>query len=181
MSIDRSDKELIDDYLAGDASSFNTLYERYRRPLYSYLNKMMPGQGATIDDLFQRTWIKAIKNMPRYQDQQTFYAWIVRIAHNSAVDHFRRESKRQASDIEGMQVADDTGAAPFDQIEQQELAKAVQDTIDTLPPEQKQVVLLRRQGVPFKEIADLQETSVNTVLGRMHYAVAKMKERLKEN
>ena len=89
--IDKSDDySLIKLYLGGNAGQFDILYERYKRQIYSYLNKMLPGQSAAADDLFQQTWIKIIRQLPRYENKQRFLAWAMRIAHNLAIDHFRK-------------------------------------------------------------------------------------------
>ncbi len=177
---DRSDKNLIQAYLDGDSSSFDSLYERYRRPLYAYLNKMLPGQSATVDDLFQKTWIKAINSLHRYQDRQTFHAWLVRIAHNAAVDHFRSEGKHQAVDISELRIASENAVEPWSRLAEKEFNAALEQAISELPPDQREVLLLRRGGVPFKEIAATQKSSINTVLGRMHYAINKLRQLLRE-
>ena len=176
---DRSDKDLIESYLQGDQNAFDVLYERYRRPLYSYLNKMLPAQNATVDDLYQKTWMKAVKNLGRYQDRQTFYAWLVRIAHNNAIDLFRKEQKRQSVDIEDIPLAD-KGGEPWKDMANSELAKAIQEAVEKLPDEQKEVFLLRQDKVAFKEIAEIQGCTLNTVLGRMHYAVNRLRVLLRE-
>ena len=175
--VDRSEKAWIEAYLAGDQASFQQLYERYRRPLYSYLNRMLPGQPSTVDDLFQKAWIKAIQNLARYECQQSFYAWLVRIAHNTAIDHFRQERRRPAVAIDEVQVAQE-GALPWERMGSEELVQALEAAVGELPPDQREVFLLRRQGMPFKEIAELQGAPLNTVLGRMHYAVNKLRHLL---
>jgi RNA polymerase sigma-70 factor (ECF subfamily) len=176
-----ADKELIAAYLAGDARSFELLYERYRRPLFSYLNKMMPGQTTNVDDIFQKAWMKAIRNLNRYQDKQTFFSWIVRIAHNTAIDSFRRESRRPTvgEDVQEMEIDSETDA-PWQAMSDEELHRAVNEAVAELPPEQREVFILRREGVSFKEIAELQDCSVNTALGRMHYATNRLKQLLQE-
>ena len=179
ISEESSDKELIDSYLQGDQDAFDILYERYKRPLYSYLNKMLPGQSATVDDLFQKSWMKAIKSLSRYQDRQTFYAWLVRIAHNNAIDLFRKEQKRQTVDIEDIPLAA-KGGAPWKGMANNELGKAIQDAVELLPEDQKTVFLLRQNNVPFKEIAEIQGCTLNTVLGRMHYAVNRLRKILRD-
>ena len=176
---DRSDKWLIDAYLNGDQQSFEVLYERYRRPLYSYLNKMLPSQSSTVDDLYQKTWMKAIKNLGRYQDRQTFYAWLVRIAHNNAIDLFRKEQKRQSVDIEDIPLADKVGE-PWKDMANSELGKAIQEAVEQLPDEQKEVFLLRQDKIAFKDIAEIQGCTLNTVLGRMHYATNRLRVLLRE-
>ena len=176
---DTPDMDLIRAYLAGDQTAFTHLYERYRRPLYAYLNRLMPGAGA--DDLFQQTWIKAIDHLPRYEDRQTFLAWLCRIAHNAAIDHFRRARNQPTLSLDEHDIATDPQAPVATRMASGELQQALQDAIAQLPPEQREVLLLRQQGVAFKEIAEIQDISINTVLGRMHYAVNRLRQHLRDH
>ena len=173
------DRDLIAQYLKGDSDAFATLYARYRRPLYGYLNKMLPGQTATVDDIFQQSWIKATNNLPKYKDKQTFFSWLARIAHNTAIDNFRRESNRQTVDLDDIQLAEER-EIPWRNLSKTELGAAITEAVDQLPPDQREVFLLRQQDVPFKEIAVIQNCSLNTVLGRMHYAVNKLRQTLRD-
>lgn len=173
---DRSDGELIAEYVKrGNADCFDALYERYRRPLYSYLNNMLPGKPSTVDDLYQKTWLKVINRLDRYEHRQSFLAWLYRIARNTAIDHFRRAQREQHENIEEVQIATEQGV-PWQRISHQELAAAVKEAVETLPHEQREVFLLRQKNVPFKDIAEIQECSLNTALGRMHYAVGKLRK-----
>ncbi len=174
-----TDKQLIDGYLAGNQQMFEVLYERYRKPLYSYLNKMMPGQTTTADDIFQKTWIKAIDYLDRYEDRQTFFAWLVRIGRNNAIDHFRRNEKHQHNELDENRLSAGH-EIPWRQIGVDELDQAIRKAVDDLPAEQLEVFNLRQNDLSFKEIAEIQQCSINTVLGRMHYAVNKLRKVLQE-
>jgi RNA polymerase sigma-70 factor (ECF subfamily) len=172
------DIELVQAYLRGDMDSFDQLYERYRRPLYSYLNKMLPGQASTVDDLFQKTWTKALKHLENYHES-SMLAWLTRIAHNSAIDHFRRSKRQKEVDIdEGPAPATDD--PPWRRMKNTELSAAIADAVDQLPQEQREVFILRQQDISFKEIADIQNCSINTALGRMRYAVLTLRKLLRE-
>ena len=173
------DHELIAAYRRGDADQFEVLYQRYRRPLYGYLNRMLPGQAATVDDLFQQTWLKAIDNLERYEDRQTFFSWLARIAHNAAIDHLRREKQQPDVPLDDVDVSEEK-EVPWQSLSAAELGRAVEKAVAQLPPDQREVLLLRQQGVPFKEIAALQGAPLNTVLGRMHYAVNRLREILRD-
>jgi len=169
----------IQAYLAtGDPDAFERLYQRYRRPLFTYLNRMLPGQAALVDDLYQQIWLKVLANLQRYNDRQCFSGWLFRIAHNIAVDHFRRCRGYEYVALDPQ--LPDAGVRPGDQIEQTEFDAALASAIAVLPSEQREVVCLRRQGVSFKQIAELQQTTVNTALGRMHYAIKKLQSCLAE-
>ena len=101
------DAELIRAYLAGDVSAFDTLYAKYKRPLYAYLNRMV-GNHALADDIFQQTWMRIIKRLEHYECRQKFFAWAAMIAHNLAIDHFRREknSPELPLDDDNLQTAE---------------------------------------------------------------------------
>lgn len=185
MAQESSDTELIQAYLAGDAESFNTLYDRYKRQLYAYLNRLLNGHTANADDLFQQTWLKAIANLEKYRDREIFLAWLMRIAHNLTVDYFRR-AERRAEEVFDEAYADKpdgtlfqrTARSPGEELEESELEKAIRDAVQELPPELREVFLLRQEDVPFREIAEIQNCSINTCLARMRYALDKLRARL---
>ncbi|NLF16992.1 MAG: sigma-70 family RNA polymerase sigma factor [Lentisphaerae bacterium] len=171
-----SDSDLVSRCRQGDLSAFEGLYQRYRLPLYSYLNRLVSGQSQTADDLFQQTWVKVLDNLARYSEQQRFVSWLFRIAHNVAVDHHRRGRQRESVEVTEDCAVDDS--APWEALDREVLREAVEAATATLSPEQREVVLLRQRGLSFKEIAVIQKSSINTVLGRMHYAVQHLRRRL---
>ena len=179
MSEDVTDSELIARYLNGSQDAFEELYQRYRRPLYAYLNRMLPGRHSLADDLFQKCWMKVIDNLHKYRDQDAFISWLYRIAHNTAVDHFRRE--KRSPEITVDQLPDvDGGGMPGSELHASEMHDAISAAVHDLPEDQREVFLLRQQGVAFKDIATIQNASINTVLGRMHYAVQKLRRSLQD-
>ncbi len=172
-----SDGLLIKQYQAGKDEAFDILYQRYRRQLYSYLNRMFPGRRAVADDLHQQTWLKVLKALPDYREQERFISWAFRIAHNLAMDHFRREARHEEVEVD--EKWPDEYAPPWAALDREALQEALDQAIQELAPEQREVVLLRKQGIPFKEIAKIQNVSINTVLGRMHYSVKKLRRSLR--
>lgn len=171
-----SDIELIETYLDGDSSGFDILYERYKRRLYSYLNRLMPTRGALVDDVFQQTWIKVLRRLPKYKDTERFQAWLTRIAHNVAVDHFRKEKNEVLlEDTEKSKLFAAVGNEPWRDLDNSELGKAIEGCLAKLPDEQREVFVLRQDEVSFKEIARLQRCSINTALGRMQYALRNLR------
>ena len=180
------DETLIAGYLAGNPEDFNTLYERYKRQLYAYLNKMLDGSAVAPDDIFQLTWIKAVDNLPNYEHKQLFLAWLIRIAHNIAVDHFRKAARSSETSLDasedgepGMDIAD-PGGEPWRKLHQEELAGILDSAVNGLAPELRTVFLLRRDDIPFKEIERIQNCSINTVLARMQYALKNLRKTLGE-
>ncbi len=170
------DNELLRGCRNGDEAAFAELYSRYRRQLFTFLNRMVPGRPEVADDLFQQTWIKVLDGLDAYREQQKFISWLFRIAHNLAIDHFR-QNRRFTELAEDFDPADDS-AAPGETIDREILLAGLETAVAKLPPEQREVVLLRQQQVPFSDIAGIQGVSVNTVLGRMHYAVGNLRKLL---
>jgi len=174
------DGELIRRFRAKDELAFNALYERYRLPLFGYIHKLLPNTcNATIDDYFQQVWIKVVAGIDGYNDNQKFFAWMCRIAHNLIVDAYRRNAGRRYVEIVDNIQGDYRVGQLEERLEKEKMLDLVEQCISTLPDKQREVVECRRKGLSFKEIAERQNASLNTVLGRMHYAVAKIREILK--
>jgi RNA polymerase sigma-70 factor, ECF subfamily len=173
-----TDSELLKRCRHGDTQAFDELYRRCRLPLYSYLNRLVGGRRDVADDLFQQTWMKVLDNLERYSEQQRFMSWLFRIAHNVALDEVRRELRHETVEVTETAAVDDS--VPWDAMDRQTLAAAIEQVTASLVPEQREVLLLRQRGVSFREIAEIQQTGINTVLGRMHYAVKHLRQRLAE-
>ena len=176
MYEESTDGELIRRYLEEDARAFDVLYERYKRQMYAYLNRLLPGKYALADDIFQQTWLKAIRNMKDYRDDQKFLAWMMRISHNLAIDYFR-QSKRQNSDVElnDEKITSSGWDQPWMRLDNEELGKALEECISRLNDTQREVFLMRQEDLSFKDIAQVQNTSINTALGRMQYALRNLR------
>ena len=172
-----SDEALIRRCLDGDNAAFDALYGRYRLPLFSYLNRLMPKQTSQVEDVFQMTWVKAVRSLPRYTERQRFLPWLCRIAHNLAMDFYRT---RAAVPVENLPEMHDERLTPPQSVQRRQLEQALAEAILQLPEEQRDVVLLRRDGIPFKDIAEREGISLNTALGRMHYAVLRLKKLLSD-
>ena len=145
-STEIGDVQLIHAWINGDARAFDMLYDRYKQPLYGYLHNLFRGENANIDDIFQRTWLKVIEHLPKYQDQEKFSAWLMRIAGNLAIDFFRSR-KRRSEDVyddrmEAVLPAPPS-AAPDAEIRRQELIDATAVAVTELAPEIRQVFLQR--------------------------------------
>jgi RNA polymerase sigma-70 factor (ECF subfamily) len=176
-----ADQVLIGNYLAGSNADFNVLYERYKRQLYAYLHRMLPGQHAVIDDIFQQVWIKVIAKLPVYQHNNKFQAWLLRIAHNMTIDFFRRSKKNITVSVDNDDTLiqlPDCRKMPWSELCLAELSTAVATALEELPIEQKEVFLLRQDKISFKEIAAIQQCSINTALGRMKYAIKNLRKEL---
>lgn len=180
-AVERSDQELIDGYLAGADQDFGLLYNRYKNQLYGYLVKMMPDSRADADDIFQKSWIRVMQKLPGYRSSDRFHAWLFRIAHNLAIDYFR-SNKRRSGHLELDEVGDagmpQGREQPAGNMIRNEISQALDKALDKLPPEQREVFMLRQENIGFREIAKIQKCSINTALARMQYAVKKLRELL---
>jgi RNA polymerase sigma-70 factor (ECF subfamily) len=177
MSLENApDKELIESYLKDNNEAFKELYNRYKNALYGYLNKMLPGQHAVIDDIFQKTWIKVIKNLEKYKDNQKFSAWLFRISHNETMDYFRKRKREVSIEDSNKEIFYSglekvNSEQPWKEIDKKELKTLLKNCLSELSPAQKEVFLLRQEEFSFKEIAQIQDISINTALSRMQYAL----------
>jgi len=179
-----TDGELIQAYLKGDEAAFETLYLRHRERLYWYLNELTERNQAQADDLFQEVWKKALSQLSRYRDDGFFGAWLCRIGRNARIDQFRREERRGAElplEEDGApELPDPKKREPWQDCSDAELGKKIDAALRLLPMEQREVFELRRQERSFREIAAIQGCSINTALGRMQYALKRLRMLLRE-
>ena len=182
-----SDRVLLNNYISGDRSAISELIERHSRRVRNYIGIMVK-DDAVADDIFQETFIKAVKVIDEggYTDSGKFLSWVLRIAHNRVLDHFRREkSSRQLNEKEAgydvlgsLRVTEDTVE---DNIIHNELMETVRHLVDELPDDQREVVRLRYYSkLSFQEIAEQTDVSINTALGRMRYALINLRRMIKE-
>ena len=182
-----SDRVLLNNYLLGDRSAISELIERHSKRVRNYIG-MMVKDDDIADDIFQETFIKAVKVIDegRYTDSGKFLSWILRIAHNRVLDHFRRQkSSRQVNESEA--GYDVIGTLRFaeptteDEMVHSEMEQTIRDLVELLPEEQREVVRLRYYSkLSFQEIAEQTDVSINTALGRMRYALINLRRMIKE-
>ena len=182
-----SDYELIKQFMNGSQPSIEELITRYKSKVYTYILLMVKDQQLA-EDLFQETFIKVIQSlkMHKYKDNGKFVSWIIRIAHNLVIDHFRKEKQINTCNNEDYE-ADLFNSSKFSakNIEQlivhDQIIKDVRKLIDEFPDDQREVVMLRHYGqLSFKEIAEQTDVSINTALGRMRYALINMRKMIEE-
>lgn len=182
-----SDQVLLNHYLSGDRSAISQLIERHSRRVRDYISMMVKDRDVA-DDIFQETFIKAVRVIDegRYTDNGKFLSWILRIAHNQVIDHFRAQRQNKSVseseagyDVLGtLKLAERTveDAMVCDQIE-----RDVRALVELLPAEQREVVIMRYfSGLSFKDIAEQTNVSINTALGRMRYALINLRRMIKE-
>lgn len=182
-----SDRVLLNNYLSGDRSAISELIERHAGRVRSYIG-MLVKDDDVADDIFQETFIKAVKVIDegRYTDTGKFLSWVLRIAHNRVLDHFRRaKSDKMLNESEA--GYDVIGTMRFSEPTTEEvmmhgeMEQTVRELIAQLPEEQQEVVRLRYYSkLSFAEIAEQTEVSINTALGRMRYALINLRRMIQE-
>lgn len=177
---------LVEAYRQGDPDALGELVEMYKRPLFAFILRMVEKQSEA-DDIFQDVWFRAIKNMGTYR-HKNFMSWLFRIAHNVIIDRARHRkvegladppTARNTEESHWTETLPSPEAGPDRLIMAQETGHRIQAALAELPPEQREVFLLRMEAdMPFREIARLQGASINTVLARMQYALQKIRKNL---
>lgn len=167
---------------SGNEEALEMLFQRYRRPVYAYLNRMLGNDSMSADDLFQELWIKVINKLPKYRESGKFSAWLFRVAHNLVLEHFRREKSRSKlgtlSDDGTLPDVPNISLEPGSLVGAQELREKLITLLQEMPPEQREVFLMRQQDMSFKEIAEIQKCPINTALGRMHNCLKFLRQKL---
>jgi RNA polymerase sigma factor (sigma-70 family) len=181
------DYALVEQYIAGDQTCIEELIKRHKNRVYTYILLIVKNQQLA-EDIFQDTFIKVIKslNKGRYYDKGKFLSWVLRIAHNLIIDHYRKQKLLSTvpNDTGDMDLFNNRKLAELnveESIVQNQVMKEVRMLVDLLPEDQRQVVYLRHYcEMSFKEIADHTGVSINTALGRMRYALINMRKMMKE-
>ena len=182
-----SDQVLLKQYLAGNQQAISELIERHSRRVRDYIHMMVKDRDVA-DDIFQETFIKAVRVIDdgRYTDNGKFFSWILRIAHNQVIDHFRAQKQTRAVS-EAEAGYDVLGTLRFaektveDEMVGAQIESDVRALVELLPAEQREVVMMRYfGGSSFKEIAEQTGVSINTALGRMRYALINLRRMIRE-
>ncbi len=187
MKSNKTDYELINSFINGDDKSIELLILRHKSKVYSYINMYIRSRDLA-DDIFQDTFLKVVQSIRagRYQDDGRFLSWVMRIAHNLIIDHFRHEKQSgiilnddYESDLINYRNYTDDNIE--DVILKRQVLHDVRKLISELPDDQREVVIMRHYaGMSFREIADMTGVSINTALGRMRYALINMRKMLAE-
>ncbi|MBP3440284.1 MAG: sigma-70 family RNA polymerase sigma factor [Tidjanibacter sp.] len=182
-----SDQKLLEYYLAGNKEAISQLIERHSSRVYDYI-RMMVKDAQVADDIYQETFIKAVRVIDegRYKENGKFLSWVMRIAHNQVIDHFRAEKQNKnitptTAGYDILAQASPAEKSIEDRLVGEQIEADVRKLITFLPDEQQEVVRLRYyDGLSFKEIAEHTEVSINTALGRMRYALINLRRMIKE-
>lgn len=185
------DRELITSYIDGNEKAFEVLLMRHKDKIYRFVYLKLRDADLS-QDVFQETFVKIINTLKAgsYNEEGKFLPWAMRIAHNLVIDHFRKSNKvRMIS--ESSSTKDDFNIFSTLSLEDKniqesmsydELEKQMVDLIDHLPASQRDILKMRIfRDMSFKDIAEAEEISINTALGRMRYALINMRKLIEKH
>jgi RNA polymerase sigma-70 factor (ECF subfamily) len=177
-----NDALLVKSYMEGDEQSLSILINRHQQRIYSFIFSKVFDKDVA-EDIFQDTFIKVIKTLKRgkYNEEGKFLPWVMRIAHNLVIDHFRKNKRmpkfENSSDFNIFSVLCDSGLNAEKQIIKDQIEADVQELIKELPEDQLEVLVMRiYKDMSFKEISERTGVSINTALGRMRYALINLRK-----
>jgi RNA polymerase sigma-70 factor (ECF subfamily) len=180
------DGVLISLYRNGNEAAFNLLVDRYQSKVFTTIFLIVKDHDVA-EDLLQDVFVKVlhILNSDKYNEEGKFQPWVMRIAHNLAIDHFRKAKRYPTILLEdGSNLLNSLSFAEDSSEEQrikEETLAWVRDLIEELPEAQKEVVILRHyMDMSFQEIAEQTGVSINTALGRMRYALNHIRKKMKQ-
>lgn len=180
------DSVLITLYRNGNEAAFNLLIDRYHSKVFTTIFLIVKDQDVA-EDLLQDVFVKVLHtlNSDKYNEEGKFQPWVMRIAHNLAIDHFRKAKRYPTILLEdGSNVFNSLNFAEDSSEEQrikEETLAYVRNLIDELPEAQKEVVIMRHYlDMSFQEIAEQTGVSINTALGRMRYALNHIRKKMKQ-
>lgn len=181
-----NDRDLVRSYLSGNERAFEELLSRHKSKIYTSIYLFVK-EKSLAEDIFQDTFIKIIDTLRKgkYNEEGKFVQWAMRIAYNMCVDHFRRNKRKPTvsptDEFDIFSVISLTDENAETRIIRSQTHDKVRTLVDQLPPEQREVVILRHYAeMSFKEIASLTRVSINTALGRMRYALINIRKMVEE-
>jgi RNA polymerase sigma-70 factor (ECF subfamily) len=180
------DRDLITEYISGNEKAFEVLLARHKDKIYRFIYMKLRNQELA-NDVFQETFVKIIKTLKvgSYNEEGKFLPWAMRIAHNLVIDHFRKaskvrmisESSSNYDDFNIFSTLSQTDKNMEQSMSHEELEKQMVELIDYLPETQRAILKMRIfQDMSFKDIAESEDISINTALGRMRYALINLRK-----
>ena len=181
------DSFLVSSYIDGNQKSLEKLINKYRPKIFNFIQSKVSNRDIS-EDIFQETFIKVIDTLKRglYNEQGKFISWVMRIAHNLIVDHFRKSSRikffKSRDDFDVFKLISDDIPNIENTIINEQVNIDLNKMILELPYDQREVIEMRLfREMSFKEISELTNVSINTALGRMRYAIINLRKLASEN
>ncbi len=176
-----SDQVLVKKYINGDNYSFEVLLNRHKSRVFAFIMSKIKNKDLS-EDIFQDTYVKVVNSLQKgkYNEEGKFLPWVMRIAHNLVIDHFRKQKKmhmvRSNNDFDIFDVIKDDNINVDDRLIRDQIFSDLRGLINLLPNDQKEVLMMRYfEEMSFKKIAAHFDISINTALGRMRYALINLR------
>lgn len=187
MELQLEDSVLVRDYMNGDEKALEILIKKHNQRLSSFIYSKVLDRDVT-EDIFQDTFMKVIRTLKKgsYSEEGKFLPWVMRIAHNLIIDHFRRNKRMPRFECNGdfniFSVMGDDKLNIEKQIIKEQIDSDLTLLIEELPEDQKEVLVMRiYKNLSFKEISEHTGVSINTALGRMRYALINLRKIIEKN
>ncbi|MBC8768893.1 sigma-70 family RNA polymerase sigma factor [Arenibacter sp. F26102] len=187
MELQIDDSVLVKDYINGNEKALEVLINRHNQRISSFIYSKVLDRDVS-EDIFQDTFIKVIKTLKKgnYSEEGKFLPWVMRIAHNLVIDHFRRNKRMPMfegnDDFNIFSVIGDDKLNVEKQLIKDQIDSDLNLLIEELPDDQKEVLLMRiYRDMSFKEISENTGVSINTALGRMRYALINLRKIIEKN
>jgi len=181
-NVEITDAVLVREYMNGKEAALSKLITRHQHRIYSFIFSKVFDRDVA-EDIFQDTFIKVINTLKKgkYNEEGKFLPWVMRIAHNLVIDHFRRNKRMPKFDNSGdfniFSVLSDSDLNVETQIIKDQIENDVKELIKELPEDQLEVLTMRiYKDMSFKEISERTGVSINTALGRMRYALINLRK-----
>jgi RNA polymerase sigma-70 factor (ECF subfamily) len=182
-----NDSILVTNYIKGNERSLEILIKRHKNRIFGHIYSKVLDRDVA-NDIFQDTFIKVINTLKagKYNEEGKFLPWVLRIAHNLSIDHFRRNKRipnfKTSKDFDIFSFIGDSSLNAENQLIKNQIHFDVQKIVDELPEEQKEVLKMRiYRDMSYKEISESTGTSINTSLGRMRYALMNLRKIIDTN
>ena len=187
LSNNQSDQYLVGSYLKGNNDSFDVLLSRHKSRIYAFIMSKVKNRDLA-EDVFQDTFIKVINSLKlgKYNEEGKFLPWVMRIAHNLIIDHFRKNKKITTlypnDEFNIFDIIADSEINKEEEMIKKQIHTDLRKLVQKLPKDQKEVLELRfYQEMSFKKISDITGVSINTALGRMRYALINLRKFTQES
>jgi RNA polymerase sigma-70 factor (ECF subfamily) len=181
-----TDEQLLQRFGEGERSGLDELFRRYRQPAFRVAYRLL-GNEADALDAVQEGFVKALTHLQGFQGRSSFKTWLLRVVSNAALDLGRQRGRREAVPLDAaqnsdtlpsqLQAADESGQ----RLEQADLRRLLDEALATLSDVQRQTFVLHADaGLSYREIAEVMDTSIGTVMSRLYYARQKLRAYLNE-
>lgn len=177
-----SDADLVSLYISGNENGLSTLVIRHNSRIFNFIYSKVLNRDIT-EDIFQDTFIKVINTIKRgkYNEEGKFLPWVMRIAHNLIIDHFRKNNRipkfDNSGDFDIFSTISDSDLNIENKLIKGQIETHLKEIIEELPNDQKEVLFMRLyKDMSFKEISEVTGVSINTALGRMRYAIINLRK-----